>query len=102
MRYIRRRTWYLIQLALFCGWIGNRPKETFRVRVSRSRKQFSCLSLLEDFSCVHDDQMIGHSRNHTEVVRYQNYTCASFLFELLYQLQNLSLNGDVKCSRWLV
>ena len=102
MRDVGRQSGYLIQLAVFRGRIGHRTKQTFGVWISRSSKELVGSCLLEDFSGVHHDYVIGHTGNHAEVVCYQDHTGARLVFELFDELEDLGLNRDVESGGCLV
>src|SRR5205085_7262891 len=99
---VGRQSGYLIQPALFRGWIRHRTEQAFGVRISRSSKELSGSCLLEDLTGVHHDDVIRHAGDHAEVVSYQNHTRAGLLFELFDELEDLRLNCDVESSGWLV
>ena len=99
---VGRQSGDLVELALFCCWIGYGAKQTFRVWITWSRKQFGRSSLFEDLSCVHHDHVIGHAGDDAEIVSDQDNAGARFAFERLYEFEYLSLNGDVESGCWLV
>src|SRR5947208_315957 len=92
----------LIKLPRFRVWIRNRTQQPSRVRIAGSREQFGCRGLLEDLSRVHDDDVIGHARDHPEIVSDQNHTGAGFSLQALYEFENLCLNRHIQRRRWFV
>src|SRR5580765_4102174 len=63
---IRRQARDLVQSgAFFMGGIRNTAKQTFGIRVRRRREQLPGWSLLENFTGVHNNDLLGHSGYHS-------------------------------------
>src|SRR6185295_12873637 len=62
------QSWYLIELALFGGWIWYRAEQAFRVWIARNGEQFLRGRLFEDLAGVHHDHVIGHACHDAEIV----------------------------------
>src|ERR1043166_4964341 len=80
MCHVRRQTGDLIQLALFVSGIGNGSQQALCVWVTWGRKQLRGSALLENLSRIHHDDVIGHARDHAEIVSNENDARAGFAF----------------------
>src|SRR5205085_672760 len=102
-RNVWRQTGDLIKLcSLFMRRVWHGAQQPLSVRIARQREELARGRLLENFSRVHDYDVIRHSRYDAKIVRDENDARACILFQLLYQLKNLRLNGHVQRRRWLV
>jgi hypothetical protein len=70
--------------------------------VLRRLKQFCHGALLDDATRVHDCDSICPRRDDAEVVCDQQDAHAQRGLEIVEEVQDLGLDGDVKCCRWLV
>ena len=58
--------------------------------------------LLDNETGIHDNYTIGNPGHHSQIVRYPNDSHASLLANFSYQLDNLSLYGDIQgCGRFI-
>ena len=87
---------------MFGGWVGNGTQQAAGVWIARPLKKFGGGRLFENLSRVHHDNVIRHPGDKPEIMCNQNYTRTAFGLQLLYQLQDLSLNRDIQRSSWLV
>ena len=53
-------------------------------------------SSLADTAAVHDNNLVAHGRDDTEVVRNKNDRHAELLLQIFHQLENLRLNCNVE------
>ena len=67
-----------------------------------SWKMSSTVALLDHAAQVHDDDVVGHLRDHAEVVRDEHDRHPPFLLDLAQQVEDLRLRGDVERRRGLV
>src|SRR5690606_32624256 len=51
---------------------------------------------------LHHHDLVGHTRDQTNVMRDEDHCHAGFAFQLCEQRHDLRLYCDVKCSGWLV
>src|SRR5208282_1151641 len=68
---------------------GNRLQKGLRIGVLRIVKNLIDLALLDHPAQVHDDHVVGHLRDHAEVVRDEHDGHPPFLLDLAQQIQNL-------------
>jgi hypothetical protein len=80
----------------------DRVHQPARVRVPRLAEQRDGWRLLDHLAGVHDDDPVGHLGHDAEVVGDQQHRHVQFLLELLDQLEDLGLDGDIKGRRRLV
>lgn len=57
---------------------------------------------LEDPSAVQDDDLIRVGLGNGCVVGNQQYADAKMLFDRNQKVENLKLQGRIKCARWLI
>ena len=57
---------------------------------------------LYHFSRIHYVYPICITGNDTQIMGNHNQGHAELSSQLLHQLENLCLNGDIQCSRWLI
>ena len=72
------------------------------VGVVRVVEDVVAAALFDDLARVHDDDVIGHIGHDTQVVGDHDDGHAELLLQLLHQLQNLRLDGDVQGGGRLV
>ena len=62
---------------------------------------FGC-ALLNDLASVHDSDIVGHVGDDTKVMGDEDDTEVLLLFELVDELKDLRLDGNVESGRWLI
>ena len=80
----------------------HRVKQAQRVGVHRVAIDFPRGRPLDNAPRIHDVHPVGIAGHDAQVVRDENHRGPVLLAELLHQLQNLGLDGDVQCGRRLV
>ena len=70
--------------------------------MTRTIKNVLRRTAFTDASAVHHDDFIAHIRNDAEVMGYHNDRHPELLLQILHQLQNLCLNGNVQRRRRLI
>ena len=68
------------------------------VLVSRVREQFLGRRLLDDLTGVHDGDLVSHLGDKRQVVGHEDHCEAELLTQLVEQVDDLLLNGDVQCG----
>ena len=61
-----------------------------------------CVSLLDHFSVVHHDNTVAHMPDDSKVMRDEKQRELELLLKIFEQIQDLSLNADVKGADRLV
>ena len=82
--------------------VRHRTAETDGVGMCGTVEDVIRASLFHDLSRIHDGHFVSHPSDNSKVVRNQNYRHARRALQLLQQIQNLSLNGDVQCRCRLI
>src|SRR5687767_1970378 len=86
---VRRQAGYLVKLcALFVSGVRNTLEQTLCVGVTRSCKKLAGRRLLKYLAGVHHDDLIGHSRDHAEVVGDEDDTGPHPRLEVPDQLED--------------
>ena len=57
---------------------------------------------LYDLTRIHNVNAVRISRDDAEVMRNDDHRHTHFSSEVLHQLQNLRLNCNIECCRWLI
>ena len=70
--------------------------QTQRVRMGGAIKHIIDTAVLDDLSCIHHRNLVGHARYHPKIMSNQNDCHAGFLLQILQQVENLSLDGDIQ------
>ena len=65
-------------------------------------EDFCCCSSLTETPTVHNNNVVTHIGDNTEIVRHQDNCHSKFLLQILNQLQNLCLNGHIQCCCRLI
>src|SRR5438445_4169400 len=81
---------------------GDRGEEGLRVRVEGLTEQLARRRPLDDLSEVHHGHPLGDVVDHREVVRDEQVREAELALEVLQQVQDLGLDGDVEGARRFV
>ncbi len=81
---------------------GNGLQQGSRVRMPGIVKDVVDLALLHHAAEIHDDHVVGHLRDHAEVVGDQHDGHSPFLLNPAQQVQDLGLRRDVERRRRLV
>ena len=66
-----------------------------------SKKRINTCTL-DATTCIHNHNIISGACNNTKVVSNQNNCCTSLFLCNLQNIKNLSLNGYIKSSGWLI
>ena len=90
------------QAAPALGRVGQRTQQQTRIRVLRRGKKFFGRRHFNDLPGVHQRHLVGHARDHRQIVGDQQQAHALFFLQLLQQVQNLRLDGHVECRGRLV
>ena len=80
----------------------DRRQQRLGVRVLRRREGLLHGAALDDLAGVHHRDLVDHLRHDAEVVGDQEDRHAELLAEVLHQLEDLGLHGDVERRRGLV
>ena len=80
----------------------HRTKKTFCIWMSRLIENIIHRPLLYNLTCIHYRYLITDVCNNAKIVRNKNYSHSCFLLKILHQIQDLSLNGNIKCCGRLI
>ncbi len=81
---------------------GDRCEQPARIVLARRLEHLAHGAALDDAAAMHDRDPIGDVGDHAEIVRDQQQAHAGLGLELLQQLEDLRLHGDVEGGRGLV
>ena len=82
--------------------LGLGGKQRSRVRMTRIGEHARRLASLDDLSVLHHDHVVGDAPDNVEVVGDEQHRHAELGLEILEQLKDLRLHGDVERRRRLV
>src|SRR5436190_13377621 len=103
MSDVRRQPGYLIKvLACLMSRIRYAFEQAFGVRIRWRCEQLAGWSLFEDLAGVHNDNIVRHARDDTEIVGDEDDARAHSGLQVLDQLEYLGLDGYVESGRWFV
>jgi len=57
---------------------------------------------LTDTATVHDNNLITHTCNNTQIMGYHDDRHTELLLQILHQFKDLCLNGHIKCRSRLI
>ena len=99
---IDRRARNRNQLFAHTSDIRDGTKQALGIFVTRTIKNVLRRTAFTDASAVHHDDFITHICDDAEVMGYHNDRHPELLLQILHQLQNLCLNGNVQRRRRLI
>ena len=84
--------------------IGHRNggQQCLGVGMHRLLVQLFCIGDLHDLAQVHNDDSVGDVFNNGHIVGDEDVGEATLTLQIVHQIQNLSLNGNVQCGNSLV
>ena len=77
-------------------------QQSLRIRMSGRTKDIGLTAELDQIARVHDGDAIGNVRDHGEIVRNEKHRQSKFLAQIVEQIENLLLDGDIKRGSRLV
>src|SRR5437773_1250173 len=89
-----------LAVSLIEPWNG--AQQPYCIRMLRSCKQHVDGRALNNLARIHDGNLIAKLGYHAKVVGNENYCDAGGSLQIAYEIEDLRLNSDVECRRWLI